>query len=321
MGFRTGATLKVSVCGLLVAGCGEVDRLARSISAAAAVRHARPTPVATMVRCLRPSLVDEVRSRIASPSRPPAAEPDAASVDQAPAAPCPADMALVEGDFCRHVEQRCLAYAQDPKGGPDRSRCARFEQPSRCISDAPAPRAMRFCMDRYEYPNQKGEVPLTLVDWGGAQALCRERGKRLCTESEFNFACEGERMQPYATGFVRDADRCNIDRPFRRRRVEMKPLAECMADPACQAEFARLDQREPAGSRAECVSPFGVHDLNGNVNEWVSMPWMEPPHRAAIKGGWWGPVRNRCRPIVTSHDERYVGYEVGFRCCREAAAD
>jgi sulfatase modifying factor 1 len=233
---------------------------------------------------------------------------------------CPDDMVLVAGNFCRAVEQRCLEYTTRPEGERDPSRCARFQNPTRCISDAPSPRAMRFCMDRYEYPNQKGELPITLVDWTEAGRLCAQRGRRLCTESEFNFACEGEEMLPYATGYERDAKKCNIDRPFHRRRIELKPRVLCNLDPACSAEFSRLDQREPAGSRTECVSPFGVHDLNGNVNEWVSMPWKQPPHRAAIKGGWWGPVRNRCRPIVTSHDERYVGYEVGFRCCRDAAA-
>jgi formylglycine-generating enzyme required for sulfatase activity len=69
------------------------------------------------------------------------------------------------------------------------------------------------------------------------------------------------------------------------------------------------------------VSPFGIYDLNGNANEWVSEPWKQPPHRAAIKGGWWGPVRNRCRAITTAHDEKYLGYEVGFRCCKDAATE
>ena len=67
--------------------------------------------------------------------------------------------------------------------------------------------------------------------------------------------------------------------------------------------------------------PFGIYDLNGNANEWVSEPWKQPPHRAAIKGGWWGPVRNRCRAITTAHDETYLGYEVGFRCCKDATPE
>ena len=83
----------------------------------------------------------------------------------------------------------------------------------------------------------------------------------------------------------------------------------------------RIDGRRPIGENKECVSPFGIYDLNGNANEWVSEPWKQPPHRAAIKGGWWGPVRNRCRAITTAHDETYLGYEVGFRCCKDATPE
>jgi formylglycine-generating enzyme required for sulfatase activity len=79
-----------------------------------------------------------------------------------------------------------------------------------------------------------------------------------------------------------------------------------------------LDQREPIGSRPDCTSPFGAFDINGNVNEWVDRPGERAPWRSGLKGGWWGPSRSRCRPIVTSHDENYVGYEVGFRCCKDA---
>ncbi len=34
-------------------------------------------------------------------------------------------------------------------------------------------------------------------------------------------------------------------------------------------EIARLDQRDPSGTRESCVSPYGVHDMTGGVDEWV----------------------------------------------------
>jgi formylglycine-generating enzyme required for sulfatase activity len=67
------------------------------------------------------------------------------------------------------------------------------------------------------------------------------------------------------------------------------------------------------------VSPFGVYDLNGNINEWVERPGKEYPNRSGLKGGWWGPVRGRCRPTVGFHKEDDYGYEEGFRCCKDAA--
>jgi formylglycine-generating enzyme required for sulfatase activity len=67
-----------------------------------------------------------------------------------------------------------------------------------------------------------------------------------------------------------------------------------------------------------CVSEHGVYDLNGNVNEWVVRTDQRAPNRSGLKGGWWGPVRNRCRPMTTFHLEGDYGYEVGFRCCKDA---
>lgn len=35
-----------------------------------------------------------------------------------------------------------------------------------------------------------------------------------------------------------------------------------------------------------------------------------------LKGGWWGPVRNRCRPMTAEHGPSFSYYNVGFRCCK-----
>jgi sulfatase modifying factor 1 len=145
--------------------------------------------------------------------------------------------------------------------------------------------------------------------------MCAAKDKRLCTEEEFNFACEGEAMRPYVYGFSRDPSKCNFDKPYRARTFKFTEMESCGDDPACLAAYRAIDQRVPAGSMESCQSPEGVFDLNGNANEWVVIPDAKSPHRSGIKGGWWGPVRDRCRPTVTFHDEGDFGYEVGFRCC------
>jgi len=38
----------------------------------------------------------------------------------------------------------------------------------------------KFCIDKYEYPNEKGIYPLVNVNWNTAQKLCEQQGKRLC---------------------------------------------------------------------------------------------------------------------------------------------
>jgi formylglycine-generating enzyme len=62
------------------------------------------------------------------------------------------------------------------------------------------------------------------------------------------------------------------------------------------------------------VSPFGVHDMTGNVDEWV-VNESGHPYKSGLKGGYWGPVRTRCRPMTTAHYEEFIFYQIGFRCC------
>ncbi|MCS6899374.1 MAG: SUMF1/EgtB/PvdO family nonheme iron enzyme [Myxococcales bacterium] len=232
-------------------------------------------------------------------------------------------MVRIEGDYCPAVMQDCAEhhpeYRRNKKDKNVSERCLRYTAPSRCV--AKERRRMSFCMDRFEYPNKLGELPRVLVPWTEAVKRCEQEGKRLCTEDEFNFACEGPEMLPYVYGYMRDETKCNIDRPYQRpdHTRRMKTYDRCMADSVCSTEMKRLDGRHRIGERLTCVSWAGVYDLNGNVNEWVYLPKEERPNRSGLKGGWWGPVRNRCRPTVTFHKEEDYGYEQGFRCCKDAS--
>jgi formylglycine-generating enzyme len=247
---------------------------------------------------------------------------------------CEPDMVRVKGNYCPNTNQVCLEYHEEyvrdearKKAKRDRGeevgkstvseRCLRYKEPSECLSKERRP--MSFCMDRYEWPNKKGELPALLISWTDAKKECEKIGKRLCTEDEYNFACEGEAMLPYTYGYVRDPSKCSIDKKYRKRERKLYKYEKCMKHPACKKELEKLDQRLPVGSLPACVSPFGVYDLNGNINEWVFRPKEKPPNRSGLKGGWWGPVRGRCRPTVGFHKEGDYGYEEGFRCCKDAA--
>ncbi|HWL88353.1 MAG TPA: SUMF1/EgtB/PvdO family nonheme iron enzyme, partial [Polyangiaceae bacterium] len=145
------------------------------------------------------------------------------------------------------------------------------------------------------------------------KATCESNGKRLCGESEWTLACEGAERLPYPYGLERDAEACNIDKPH------PEPDEKLIADPRTRdAEVARLDQRDPSGFREACVSPYGVHDMTGNVDEWV-VNESGHPYKSGLKGGYWGPVRTRCRPMTTAHNETFVYYQIGFRCCADEA--
>jgi formylglycine-generating enzyme len=278
-----------------------------------------------------PSASDEpaappgVDAALDATSAPAQVEADAAAAAAFPPARtdgCPDGMVRVEGQYCPGVMQDCIEhhpeYAARKHDPTVSERCLKYREPSRCISKQR--RTLSFCIDRYEYPNQTGELPRILTSWREAKLLCEREQKRLCTEDEFNFACEGPEMLPHVYGFTRDPTKCNIDKPYVQpdHSRQMLGYDTCLKTEWCAAEVQRLDKRHPIGSTHSCVSWSGVVDMNGNVNEWVELPGKKPPNRSGLKGGWWGPVRNRCRPTVTFHKEGDYGYEAGFRCCKDA---
>jgi hypothetical protein len=170
-----------------------------------------------------------------------------------------------------------------------------------------------FCIDRYEYPNRKGEYPIILVNWYEARDTCKAEGKRLCSEDEWTFACEGEEATPYPNGYVRDPEACINDRPWKQFHDDMLSPRN---GPRAMQELDRLWQGQPSGARPSCKSKFGVYDLTGNVDEWTrsSIPGERP---SVLKGGYWGPVRTRCRPATKAHGEEHTFYQQGFRCCAD----
>jgi sulfatase modifying factor 1 len=218
---------------------------------------------------------------------------------------CPAGMVDVEGDYCPYVEQKCIRWV-DPE---TKQRCADFEPESTCIGKKVH---KHFCIDRFEYPNVAGQKPTVMKDWDEAKATCQGEGKRLCGDSEWTLACEGEERLPYPYGYARSDSACNIDKPH--LDVDEKAMADSSRR---DAEVARLDQRAPSGSYEACVSPFGAYDMTGNVDEWV-VNETGKPYKSGLKGGYWGPVRDRCRPMTIAHNELFEFYQIGFRCCGEA---
>lgn len=224
--------------------------------------------------------------------------PEPAPVPPPPSTACPAGATLVEGNYCPDVEQTCLEWMDPPGSRYEHFRCARYAKPAVCKSKAR--RAMRYCIETTEHREPDSELPMHFTSWTDATRICKAAGMRLCTASEWQFACEGEEMRPYAYGWERDANACNVD--------IMKGLGH----------VGRLvDHRSTPADHPNCVSPFGVHDMVGNVDEWVEREGVAPPRRSALRGGWWLPGRNRCRAATLHHGEDYFAKQVGFRCCAD----
>lgn len=211
-------------------------------------------------------------------------------------------MVKVAGEYCPDARQSCLRWLDGP-GPYEHFRCAQYAKPAVCASASRT--HLSFCIDRDEYTAPGDSLPQVHHSWTTAKGVCEAQGKRLCMESEWQFACEGEEMHPYpyGDGFTRDATACNIDRSELGRPNE-----------------GLRDLRTPAGTHPRCTSPFGVHDMSGNVEEWATLDHpSDPKDRSSMKGAWWLPGRNTCRAATTGHGETYAGPQVGVRCCRDLA--
>lgn len=221
-----------------------------------------------------------------------------------PDAACPAGMILVRGEHCTFVAHKCV-------GNKAPVVCERFVDEVLCEGSL---FAKRYCVDQYEYPNEKGVRPAMFVTYDDARSACEAEQKRLCTVAEWQLACEGSARTPYVNGLVRD-ETCNTDRP--------DPDGELLDDPfEVTLELDRLDGRVPSGTTRGCDSAFGVADMGGNLAEWVENldgGSKAPPFHFARAGGGFGAAPSTCRTLVTDVPASRRSHRVGFRCCSDAA--
>ncbi len=220
---------------------------------------------------------------------------------------CPDDMLLVTGVHEEIAERVCLSF--------DGQQCWSWLPGLVAFEGTRTPIAA--CMDRYEWPNQKGALPPVMMRFTEAQKSCDGLGKRLCSEFEWELACEGPETLPYPYGWKHDAGACVNEKPY--RPYSQSKLSSDASD-VRDLETKRLYQAEPSGSRPDCTSPFGVVDLVGNVEEWVTTSRPEWAYPSSLKGGYWAKPWSGCRGTNDSHGPLFRFYEIGFRCCSDPTA-
>jgi hypothetical protein len=245
---------------------------------------------------------------------PPGEAPDVTDAAEGNRGDCPAGMVSVKGKMAVTAIgdelQKSVCTKWINKEFPER--CASFDKDKwAALRDKLAKKDMAFYIDRFEYPNRKGEYPVIYVSWFDSKKICEDLGKRLCNEDEWTFACEGEDALPYPYGFDRDKDACVVDKSWR----WFDASAYGKTKDVITRELDKLWQGVPSGSLPKCKSPFGVYDMIGNVDEYTRS--LSPTGSPAIlKGGYWGPVRTRCRPSTRAHGPDHAFYQQGLRCCK-----
>jgi formylglycine-generating enzyme required for sulfatase activity len=210
--------------------------------------------------------------------------------------------------------------------------------PAEVSGSAPCPSDMApvggACMDRYEAPNVAGALPLVMYTLVEAAAWCEAREKRLCTDEEWQAACEGGVGLAYPYGDEHEPGRCNDEETWRvYDQDELNAWPSSASGPEVESldallaaagrageEVASLYQGEGSGENTGCVNDFGVYDLVGNVEEWAERAdGGEVDFHGALKGRYWAESRT-CQSAVTTHGDGFRFYEIGFRCCAEVSS-
>jgi sulfatase modifying factor 1 len=228
---------------------------------------------------------------------------------------CPNNMVEIDGNYCPYALQECLQWVDSdnnpiPPPGGDSGRCREWKNPVKCTSQT---FHKHYCIDKYEYPNKDGQLPQDWMTWYDVEKSCKSEGKRMCTRSEWTLAAEGPNMHPYpyGDGFHRDKTICNFDNHVKGVNV-MK-----VADRNSEGAQILRGLLKPSGSQEQCVSDWGVHDMAGNIDEWV-INESHNPYVSGLMGGHVFGVRNASRPMTEAHGPTFSWYESGGRCCKDS---
>jgi formylglycine-generating enzyme required for sulfatase activity len=180
----------------------------------------------------------------------------------------------------------------------------------------PMPPAWQL-VDRFEprATARRDTVPNGYVSGLLAERACQNAGKRLCKPDEWASACRGEGGTKFPYGDQYQDGRCNVFRSAHPAKVLHDNASLHHLDP--RLNLVAVDG-EPllrrTGTTPDCRSTWGtdaVHDMVGNLDEWVDDP------KGSFAGGFYARgTREGCDSRISSHPREYYDYSLGVRCCK-----
>ncbi|MEQ9324816.1 MAG: SUMF1/EgtB/PvdO family nonheme iron enzyme, partial [Polyangiaceae bacterium] len=261
---------------------------------------------------------DVMMAMVASPRTPASS---AVSIGRAVAeGPCPPEMALVGGSCIDRWEAHVTVTSAD---GSEAILPGNERPPDGA---------------RLTAASASGTVPQGHLTRHEAAAACDAGGKRLCRIEEWRAACVSG-GGPFPYGAEEDRGRCNTHKEHLLPRVFGQrtgwDMRKHLNAPALNATPGFLAL---TGEHEGCVTPEGVYDLAGNLQEWVAdavslelvrrlhddgfvrhrQPWR--PGNAIFVGGFYSTRAEHgpgCAYTTLAHQARYHDYSIGFRCCRD----
>lgn len=161
-----------------------------------------------------------------------------------------------------------------PRVGPERARALP-------LPPLPVWQRQRF---KVRAVSQPGVIPQGYMSYYMAKRACAAAGKRLCSDDEWQLACEGQGKTkfPYGPDYV--AGRCNVFREFHPADVLHLGASSGHRDPRLNLvlENGNDPGLRDTGATKSCVSEWsggGIYDMVGNLDEWVEDP------RGRFRGG------------------------------------
>jgi sulfatase modifying factor 1 len=218
---------------------------------------------------------------------------------------CPSDMIMIGTGFCIDTYEASLLQVLDDGS----------EKPWPYYDVLTAGVVVRAV-------SEEGVFPQGYISGVQARAACERSGKRLCKPDEWKNACMGPKKTVFPYGNAREVGRCNDNGRsslrFFNTVLDDKPENRWMWGFGGNMVDPRLNQLEGTltrtGERTGCTNEYGVHDMVGNLHEWVDDP------DGTFQGGYYLDTHlngDGCYYRTTAHAMSHLDYSTGFRCCAD----